>query len=72
MSSNEARHKKIEIMKAKDLKVGSVIKVNSTVPFEAIIYRVSNTFVWYNGSGTCRIGRTTIDNFSSFYQIISI
>jgi hypothetical protein len=62
----------MEIMKAKDLKVGSVIQVNGIVPWQAVIYKVSDTFVWFHGSGTCRMSRTTIDNLSQFYEIISI
>ena len=65
-------------MKAINLEVGSIIEVKLNfaeklqVPTQVVINKTSNTFVWFNGNGLCRIKRDTIDKFPEIYKIISI
>ena len=61
-------------MKATDLKKGSTIatSVDGVNFVEAKITRVSDKFVWFNGSGYSRIARTTFENHKQLFKIISI
>lgn len=61
-------------MEAKNLKVGSIIKtsIDGKNYSETIITRISNSFIWFKGSGYNRIAKTTIDKYKSFYIIVKI
>ena len=59
-------------MKAEDLKVGSLIQITIQKPFITKITKTTEKFVWFNGCGYCRLGRTTINKFPMFYKIIEI
>lgn len=65
-------------MKAKDLKVGSVLEIEINVNPELTkkvqtkIFRCTDSYVWFTYMGLNRIGRGTIDKFPTLYKIISI
>lgn len=59
-------------MNIKDLKRGSIVeyKNGNGVWVQEKITRVTNTFVWFNGSGAERIKRTTFENWPQLFRII--
>lgn len=61
-------------MKAKDLKVGSIIEIsiNGKNYSETIITKISDSFVWFKGAGYNRIAKSTIDKYDCFYRIVKI
>lgn len=61
-------------MKAKDLKVGSIIEtsIDGKNYSETIITRTSDSFVWFKGCGYNRIAKTTIDKYDCFYRIVKL
>ena len=61
-------------MKAKDLKVGSIIEtsIDGKNYSETIITKISDSFVWFKGSGYNRISKNTIDKYDCFFRILKI
>jgi hypothetical protein len=61
-------------MKAENLKIGSIIEksIDGKNFNPAVIKKVSDKFVWFNGSGFNRIAKTTIDKYDCFYRIVKI
>ena len=60
-------------MKVENLKKGSVVAHSNGIEFkESIITKVSEKFIWFNGSGYNRIAKQTFINYPQLYKIISI
>lgn len=55
----------------KNLNVGTVIKYKNGngIWVESIIYKISDNFVWFKGSGYNRIAKKTFQNYPSLYKI---
>lgn len=55
----------------KTLNVGTIIEYKnaSGLWVESIIYKVSNYYVWFKGSGYDRIAKKTFENYPSLFKI---
>ena len=55
----------------KTLNIGTIIeyKNGSGIWVESIIYKVSNCYVWFKGSGYDRIAKKTFENYPSLFKI---
>lgn len=59
-----------------DIKVGTQIEVSVYTPEGKTIWekktitRVSDAYVWFNGSGYSRIKKTTLFNFPTLYRVL--
>jgi hypothetical protein len=55
----------------KNLNIGTIIeyKTANGIWVESIIYKISNSFVWFKGSGYDRIAKKTFENYPSLYRI---
>lgn len=55
----------------KSLNVGTIIEysIGNGIWVESIIYKTSDSFVWFKGSGFNRIAKKTFDNYPSLYRI---
>ncbi len=61
------------IIKASDLKKGSIIAYSNGVDFKtAIITKSTEKFIWFNGSGYDRIAKQTFINHPQLYKIIEL
>jgi len=54
-----------------NLKIGTIIEYNKgkDVWVESIIYKVSDSFVWFKGSGYDRIAKKTFTNYPNLFRI---
>ena len=55
----------------KNLNVGTIIEysIGNGIWIESIIYKTSNSFVWFKGSGFNRIAKKTFENYPSLYRV---
>jgi hypothetical protein len=61
------------IIKASDLKKGSIIAYSNGVDFKvAIITKSTEKFIWFKGSGYDRIAKQTFINHPELYKIIEL
>lgn len=57
------------------LKIGSVVAYRISEDsewVESIIYKVSDSYVWFKGNGYSRINMKTFENWPMLYKIVSI
>jgi hypothetical protein len=54
-----------------NLNIGTIIEYKTAdgTWAESIIYKISNSFVWFKGSGYNRIAKKTFENYPSLYRI---
>ena len=54
-----------------NLNVGTIIEYKNCNGnwIESIIYKVSNSYVWFKGSGYSRIAKTTFVNYPNLFKI---
>jgi len=63
------------MIKATDLKIGSVIEYKDSTTenwVKSVIYKISDSFVWFKGSGFSRINKNTFENWPTLFRIVSI
>ena len=55
----------------KSLNVGTIIEYKNGmgVWVESVIYKVSDSYVWFKGSGYDRIAKKTFENYPQLYKI---
>jgi hypothetical protein len=55
----------------KNLNIGTIIEYSNGngIWFESVIYKISDSFIWFKGSGFNRIAKKTFQNYPSLYRI---
>jgi hypothetical protein len=55
----------------KHLNTGTIIeyKIANGIWVESVIYKISDSFVWFKGSGFSRIAKKTFEKYPSLYRI---
>jgi hypothetical protein len=55
----------------KTLNIGTIIeyKIPNGIWAESVIYKISDSFVWFKGSGFDRIAKKTFEKYPSLYRI---
>jgi hypothetical protein len=55
----------------KHLTTGTIIeyKIANGIWIESVIYKISDSFVWFKGSGFTRIAKKTFEKYPSLYRI---
>jgi hypothetical protein len=54
-----------------DLKIGTIIEYKNGLGLwvESVIYKTSETYVWFKGSGYSRIAKKTFTNYPQLFKI---
>jgi hypothetical protein len=55
----------------KNLNIGTIIEYSNgnDIWFESVIYKISDSFIWFKGSVFNRIAKKTFENYPSLYRI---
>jgi hypothetical protein len=55
----------------KNFNIGTIIEYSNGngIWFESVIYKISDSFIWFKGSGFNRIAKKTFENYPSLYRI---